>query len=98
MGENFLEPLPTALYGAALLLPAIAYFLLQRAIVHKQGVDSVLAHALGSDIKGKISLFLYLAGIVLAFFSPWLSVAIYALVAAMWLVPDRRIESAIHEG
>jgi len=98
MGENFLAPLPTAVYGAALLLPAIAYYLLQKAIVRKQGPHSVLAHALGSDIKGKISPILYAAGIVLAFVSPWLSVAIYVLVAVMWLVPDRRIENVLHEG
>jgi uncharacterized membrane protein len=98
MGENFLKPLPTAVYGCSLLLPAISYFLLQKAIVRKQGVDSVLAHALGRDLKGKISPFLYLAGVVLAFISPRVSVAIYAFVAVMWLVPDRRIESALREG
>ena len=98
MGENFLAPLPTAVYGGTLLLPAIAYYLLQKAIVHKQGTQSVLAHMLGSDIKGKISPILYVAGIVLAFVSPWLSVAIYTLVAVIWLVPDRRIEKALREG
>src|ERR1700730_15925211 len=73
MGENFLAPLPTAVYGGVLLMPAIAYYLLQRAIVHKQGTHSVLAHALGSDIKGKISPVLYLAAVVLAFIAPWMS-------------------------
>jgi uncharacterized membrane protein len=76
-------------------MPAIAYYLLQLAIIHKQGSQSVLARALGSDIKGKISPVLYVTGVVLAFVSPWVSVAIYALVAIMWLVPDRRIENAI---
>ena len=75
MGENFLAPIPTAVYGAMLLMPAIAYFLLQKAIIHKQGAHSVLASALGSDIKGKISLMLYLVGIGLAFVYPWLSIA-----------------------
>jgi TMEM175 potassium channel family protein len=98
MGENFLAPVPTAVYGAILLLPAIAYYLLQKAIVHKQGANSVLAGALGSDVKGKISPVLYIAGIGLAFISPWLSIAVYVLVAVMWLVPDRRIEKALREG
>jgi uncharacterized membrane protein len=98
MGDNFLAPLPTAVYGASLLMPAIAYYLLQTAIVRKQGTQSVLAHALGSDIKGKISPVLYSAGIVLAFVEPWLSIAIYGLVAIMWLVPDQRIEKALREG
>jgi uncharacterized membrane protein len=98
MGDNFLAPIPTAIYGAVLLTPAIAYYLLQKAIIHKQGAHSVLASALGSDIKGKISLILYLAGIVLAFVYPWLSIAAYTLVAVMWLVPDRRIEKAVREG
>jgi uncharacterized membrane protein len=95
MGQNLGASLPTAIYGGALLLPAIAYHLLQRAIVRKQGTHSVLAKAIGSDIKGKISPVLYLAGIVVAFVNPWVSVAIYALVAVMWLVPDRRIENMI---
>ena len=97
MGENFLAPLPTALYGVSLLMPAIAYYLLQKAIVRKQGAHSVLAHALGSDVKGKISPILYIAGIVLAFIEPWLSIALYILVAVMWLVPDRRIEKSLRE-
>jgi len=95
MGENLPAPVPTAVYGGVLLMPAIAYYLLQKAIVRRQGAHSVLAKALGSDIKGKISLILYVAGIVLAFVSPWISIAIYALVAVMWLVPDRRIENTL---
>jgi len=97
MGQNLSAPVPTAVYGAVLLMPAIAYYLLQRAIMRKQGSRSLLANALGSDIKGKISPVLYAAGIALAFFVPWASVAIYALVAVMWLVPDRRIENALRE-
>jgi hypothetical protein len=77
-------------------MPAIAYYLLQKAIMRKQGPNSVLANALGSDIKGKISPILYVMGIVLAFVSPWLSVAMYVLVAVMWLIPDRRIERILH--
>ena len=98
MGENFLAPLPTAIYGAILLMPAIAYFLLQKAIVHQQGKYSVLANALGRDFKGKISVLLYAAAVALAFVDAWLSIAIYALVAVMWLIPDRRIEKVLHEG
>jgi uncharacterized membrane protein len=98
LGDNFPAPIPTALYGVTLLMPAIAYYLLQLAIIHKQGRHSVLAHALGSDIKGKISPAVYLTGIALAFIQPWASIALYALVAIMWLVPDRRIEKAMREG
>ena len=98
LGENLAAPLPTAVYGVALLMPAIAFCLLQRAIVHRHGAQSVLARALGSDIKGKISPVLYVVGIALAFIVPWVSIAIYVLVAVMWLIPDRRIEHALREG
>jgi uncharacterized membrane protein len=97
MGDNFLAPVPTAVYGAILLMPAIAYLLLQKAILRKQGARSVLAKALGQDLKGKLSALLYIAGIALAFVNPWMSVALYVLVAAIWLVPDRRIERVIGE-
>ncbi len=95
MGENLSAPVPTAVYGGVLLMPAIAYYLLQMAIVRRQGAHSVLAKALGSDVKGKISVILYVAGIVLAFVSPWISILIYVLVAVMWLAPDRRIENTL---
>jgi uncharacterized membrane protein len=95
MGQNLLAPLPTAIYGATLLMPAIAYYLLQRAIIHRHGEHSVLAEALGRDLKGKLSPVLYIAGIVLAFVSPWVSMGLYVLVAILWLVPDRRIEKMI---
>jgi uncharacterized membrane protein len=98
MGENFLAPLPTAVYGVSLLMPAIAYYLLEKAIVHQQGRHSVLASALGRDVKGKISPLLYAAAVVLAFVDAWLSIAIYGLVAVMWLIPDRRIEKVLREG
>jgi len=97
MGENFLASTPTAVYGIILLMPAIAYYLLQKAIIRKQGTHSVLANALGKDIKGKISPIFYIAGIALAFVNPWLAIAIYVLVAVIWLVPDRRIEKVIHD-
>lgn len=97
MGENLLAPIPTAVYGASLLLPAIAYYLLQRAIIHRHGAHSVLAHALGRDLKGKISPLLYLVAIGAAFVVPWVSLAIYFLVAVLWLIPDRRIEAALEQ-
>jgi uncharacterized membrane protein len=97
LGDNFPAPVPTAVYGVSLLMPAIAYVLLQSAIVHKQGKHSVLAAAVGKDLKGKISPLLYIAGIGMAFVSPPVSVALYVLVAAIWLVPDRRIERVIGE-
>jgi uncharacterized membrane protein len=97
MGENFLASTPTAVYGIILLMPAIAYYLLQKAIIRKHGTHSVLANALGKDIKGKISPIFYIAGIALAFVNPWLAIAIYVLVAVIWLVPDRRIEKVIHD-
>ena len=95
MGQNLSAPLPTAIYGAALLMPAIAYVLLQRAIIHRHGKQSVLAEALGTDLKGKISPVLYIAGIVVAFVNPWISIGLYVLVAIIWLVPDRRIERMV---
>jgi uncharacterized membrane protein len=98
LGDDFLVPLPTAVYAASLLMPAIAYHLLQRAIIHQQGAHSVLASALGRDVKGKISPVLYAAAMVLAFFLPWLSFAIDVAVAVMWLVPDQRIERVLSKG
>ena len=95
MGENEFAPLPTALYGGALLMPAIAYYILQRAIMRSQGQGSLLASVLGSDIKGKISPVLYLLAVGLAFVATWASCAIYVCVALMWLIPDRRIENAL---
>ena len=93
MGANFLAPVPTAVYGIILLMPAIAYTLLQRAIMRKQGAQSVLAKAIGADTKGKLSMALYVAGAAVAFLSPPVSIAIYVLVAVIWLIPDRRIEN-----
>lgn len=97
MGENHFAKLPTAVYGVSLLMPAIAYYLLQRAIIRKNGADGALAKALGNDLKGKLSPVAYLTGIALAFYWPWLSLAIYVGVALAWLVPDRRIEKVLAE-
>jgi TMEM175 potassium channel family protein len=95
MGENNFARVPTATYGLALLMPATAYFLLQRAIIRKHGPGSVLAHAIGRDFKGKASPVLYAIGIVTALFAPWIACGLYVLVALMWVIPDRRIERAI---
>jgi len=92
MGENHLAPLPTALYGVSLLMPALAYYLLQLAILRKHGPQSVLARALGSDLKGKLSPFVYIAAIGSAFIEPWISIALLVFMALVWLIPDRRIE------
>jgi uncharacterized membrane protein len=97
MGENHFTPAPTALYGAVLLLAAIAYFILQNLIVAQQGRDSRLAAAIGRDFKGKLSPVLYAAGIAASFFRPWLAGCIYVFVALMWLIPDRRIERVVDE-
>ncbi len=97
MGENDFAAVPTAFYGADLLLAAIAYFILQTAIIAEEGPDSKLRAAVGRDLKGKVSPLLYLAAIPLAFVSPWIALAVYVFVALMWLVPDRRIESAVRE-
>jgi uncharacterized membrane protein len=97
MGENHFAPLPTAVYGVVLILAAIAYTILQRAIIADQGESSKLAAAVGNDAKGKASLALYAAAIPLAFVHQAISDAIYVLVALMWLVPDRRIEARLRE-
>jgi uncharacterized membrane protein len=97
MGENHFAPLPTAVYGAVLLLAAIAYYILQKLILAQQGTNSKLKAAVGKDIKGKISPLIYIAAIPLAFVHQWISDGLYVLVALMWLIPDRRIESKLTE-
>jgi uncharacterized membrane protein len=94
MGENHFAPLPVALYGADLLMCAIAYFILVRALVACHGSDSEFAARIGTDLKGKIPLAGYAIAIVLAFVNVWISLAIYAAIAAMWFIPDRRFEPA----
>jgi uncharacterized membrane protein len=94
-GENHLASWPVAIYGLVLLMAAIAYYILQRAIIASQGADSLLAKAVGSDWKGKVSPALYLSAVFLAFANPWIATGIYILVAAIWFIPDRRIERAL---
>ena len=95
VGENHAAPMPTAVYGFVLLMAAIAYYILQRAIISKQGSDSLLAKAVGADWKGRLSPVLYLSAIPLAFVSPSISSGIYVLVALIWFIPDRRIERVL---
>jgi uncharacterized membrane protein len=95
MGENRFAAQPVALYGIVLLLSAVAYFILTKALLALHGHDSVLATALGGDFKGKISLVIYLAAVPLSFVHSWIACALYVLVTVMWLVPDRRIERTL---
>ena len=97
MGENHFAAAPTAMYGVVLLMAGVAYLILQRRLIAIQGDDSMLARAVGRDLKGKTSAILYLIAIPIAFVNRWISGAIYVFVALMWLVPDRRIERALAE-
>jgi uncharacterized membrane protein len=92
VGEAHVAPVPTALYGFILAMAGTAYFVLKTTLIAAQGPGSRLAEALGSDFKGKISVVLYLAAIPLAYVNVWIALSIYMAVAAIWLVPDRRIE------
>jgi uncharacterized membrane protein len=92
LGQNPSAPWPVAIYGVSLLLAAIAYYLLTRTLIALHGRDSVLAAAVGRDLKGIVSVLIYLAAIFLAFEGTWLAESGYVVVAIMWLIPDRRIE------
>ena len=96
MGENHFEAMPSALYGFVLLMAVISYFLLQRSIIAADGPDSVLARAVGSDWKGKLSPILYVVAMIAAFRAHWIAQVLYVVVALLWLIPDRRIERALH--
>jgi uncharacterized membrane protein len=98
MGENHFASLPMACYGAVLFMAACAYYLLTLALLRHHGPDSALARALGRDHKGKWSIVVYAIGIMASFFSGWLALALYAGVAIMWFVPDRRIEHVLEDG
>ena len=95
MGENHFTALPTALYGAVLLMAAIAYYLLERTIIRAQGPESILQQAVGRDWKGKLSPVLYVAAIVATLLSPVISQLMFVAVALIWLIPDRRIENVL---
>jgi uncharacterized membrane protein len=95
MGENNFSAWPVALYGVVLSLAGAAYFILSRTLISLHGTDSVLATAIGRDLKGILSVVLYLIAIPLAFLAPWLASGLYVLVAIIWLIPDRRIEKTM---
>ncbi|MFL6595545.1 MAG: TMEM175 family protein [Chthoniobacterales bacterium] len=97
MGENHFTSLPSAIYGAVLLLAAVAYYVLQKLVIFEAGRDSRLARAIGHDWKGKLSPLLYAAGIAISFWQPWLAGCIYVVVALTWLIPDRRIARVVEE-
>jgi len=98
MGENHLATLPVALYGGVLIMAALAYTLMMTLMQRHEGPDSALARAMGRDIKGKASLVIYAAAIGLAFVQPIASLALYVLVAAVWFIPDRRVERTLRAG
>jgi uncharacterized membrane protein len=95
MGENHFTALPTALYGMVLLMAAIAYYLLQRAIIRAQGPDSILKKAIGGDWKGRLSPVLYIVAIVTTLRSSWIAQGVLLVAALIWLIPDRRIEKGL---
>ncbi len=95
MGENNFSPMPMALYGFTLFMAAVAYFVLQYMIIIAHGKDSILAKAIGKDIKGKISVILYIIAIASCWINQWVAGAIYILVAFIWFVPDKRIEKML---
>ncbi|MEO0349826.1 MAG: TMEM175 family protein [Cyanobacteria bacterium P01_A01_bin.15] len=95
MGENDFAALPVGLYGGVLFASAIAYAMLSRMLTSHPGNKSILSEALGRDVKGKLSIAAYVFAISLAFVAPWAACVVYASVAAMWLIPDRRIETIL---
>src|SRR5262245_65284137 len=97
MGENHFAALPVALYGFVMLMAAVSYTILVRTLLARHGQDSVLARAMGSDLKGRLSLAAYVLAILVSTGNRWVSCAIYVAVALVWLVPDLRIERALAE-
>ena len=98
MGENHFAAVPVALYGCVLLGSGTAYYIMTRVLLASHAPDSLLARALGSDFKGRVSMLIYMLAIALAWNWPWLSGLLYAAVAVIWLVPDRRIERVLAPG
>jgi len=96
--ESGFTPLPTAAYGVVLTCAAVSYVILQRQLIAVNGADSRLAVALGRDLKGRLSIALYVAAIALAFVRPWIAIVLYVTVALIWLVPDTRIEALVKGG
>lgn len=96
-GENHFASTTVAMYGIVLFLAAIAYYILSHTLVSHHGQDSPIAIAIGKDAKGKVSLFIHAVAVALSFFLPWLSMLLYALIAVVWFIPDRRIENILHQ-
>ncbi|HYM82085.1 MAG TPA: TMEM175 family protein [Candidatus Limnocylindria bacterium] len=92
MGENHFASWPVALYGVVMLMAGVAYYILSRALIQHHGRDSTLATAVGSDVKGRVSVAVYLVAVPASFFNRWIALGLYVAVAIMWLIPDRRIE------
>ena len=97
VGQNYRAARPVALYGGVLLMCGVGYYFLERALIAHEGADSALARALGKDVKGKASLGIYVVAILVSFINPWISIALYVVVAFMWFIPDRRIEKIAAE-
>ena len=95
MGETQFASRPVALYGTVFLLAGVAYYILTRSLISLHGRDSVLASAVGRDVKGKVSVVIYALGILVSFVNSWLACALYVVVAVMWFIPDRRIEKTL---
>ncbi len=95
MGENNFTKWPVILYGTILLLCGVAYYILAQALIKLHGKNSTIADAIGSDKKGKLSVVIYAFAIALSFINPWIGMALYAIVAAMWIIPDKRIEKKL---
>jgi uncharacterized membrane protein len=95
MDQTQFAPLPTAGYGVVLVFASVSYLLLERSLIKVNGPTSKLARAVGSDLKGKISLSMYVLAIPLAFVRPWISLSLYVAIAMIWFIPDRRIESMV---
>ena len=95
MGENHFSETPMALYGVVLLMAAMASTILKKLVLSEHGTDSLLSKALEKGVKEKLSLCLYVLAIPLAFVNPWISAAIFIIVALIWIVPDKRIENAL---
>ena len=95
MGENNFTKLPVAVYGMVLMMAGVAYYILSRSLIKLHGKDSIIAKAVGKDFKGIISVVIYIIAVPLAFLNSWISITMYASIAAMWFIPDRRIEKVV---
>lgn len=97
MGENHFVAAPVALYGIVLLMCGISYWLLVKALLRHHGKDSLLASSIGNDFKGKISIIIYILGVLISFYNSWISMGLYTVVALIWFIPDTRIEKRIEK-